>query len=660
MRISAFVKPAVAVAAVATLEAETLNTLSRPEGAYIASTWSTDLPGSANERAHTKCSFEWPLADDILSDAHVIHAMASGNDDDMAAVRRAIVSGRWATLNDPVSHFLKAYGEIEADFLLGEMDTLYSKYPLKYWKHQCIPTAGSTSPSNATVPQNLNWTVTNKLERIKRFADDVNSNGFFDKRISPQHLVIEERVDDHLAMFMSVARANGLADSLSSQNTEEKLADEHCPKELVSKDDGLCLKNPDGHWTHWESYSAWYNLSSPWQVSVNELMREADADHDGTAVSLIRQICALYAQDYDCIAPSMFPEVCKREPQATESTAVITAQKKKEGMDSKLQQFKSFMRKLPQRKFGAYKLVRTTHPRQAVRDFAEKSLQPMCNLLDLSLSASSFHYLGHGDQALEHFAEARQNEGNLILPKLMIGYAPKMTKTGGTSTEKWMSTVGLSKKELPDIPRAAVRDTYFLFTWIRDPFDRLLSGYSQCESFFYMGWWSHVVSANDLQYWRQFCIPVVNNIDHPQSDFRLPFNTTLEHRIERLSRFVEDIERVGWFDSHLVPQTAFLSLNNMSSTALHFMGNGTQLPEHMDALADALSLSDADRHAEKYAKSMSKAGNPWTVHKAELLRAAASSTDVKDLVIRICMLCATDYQCLPFEPPQLCRELLGR
>jgi hypothetical protein len=136
---------------------------------------------------------------------------------------------------------------------------------------------------------------------------------------------------------------------------------------------------------------------------------------------------------------------------------------------------------------------------------------------------------------------------------------------------------------------------WFMFTWVRDPFARFVSTYSQMEAFYHMGWNHIEYKDNHIGYFRENCMamPMDERID--VGDLQLPYNVTLEHRLARLRGFVDDVERVGFFDWHLTPQAAFFQRTDFGSI-LNFIGDTKNVTPSIEAIVSGLGLADEDAH----------------------------------------------------------------
>jgi hypothetical protein len=178
------------------------------------------------------------------------------------------------------------------------------------------------------------------------------------------------------------------------------------------------------------------------------------------------------------------------------------------------------------------------------------------------------------------------------------------------------------------------------------------------------GWFSGQSWADywHLDWFNEFCPATwwaegsAESAERGLSNIRI---STLDHRLDRIERYLTDVEMKGFFNWHNHPMVKLLAVS---------ADNGLTEHNAMLQMKDMLKIMNkhrADRDqpnpknsdcTDKTAR-MTSAGYPWSLRENRVLELAKNSTRVRDIVRRICMLYAADYRCLPVEIPEACSDM---
>jgi hypothetical protein len=265
-----------------------------------------------------------------------------------------------------------------------------------------------------------------------------------------------------------------------------------------------------------------------------------------------------------------------------------------------------------------------------------------------------------------------------------IAYGPKITKIGSSSS----ATTSMLQKILnvTDTENESIRsslnslENYAFFAFVRHPMSRFLAGFHQIEVFWRMNWISGLIDEKGLQWWNKFCISTPSGGYLEKDDKHLCTGSDPQSdgvtRLGRLSAFLDDIDRVGYFDQHIMPISYQLSISALSTELSLELHPRYFDIESMDDLSDVIAtaimghpLEDSDKtHQMSRPK---KAGDnekmPWVISWSELTIIASSTVGGEEDIVetrkeqqllaqtiikKMCRLYENDVECLPYDIPQ--------
>ena len=265
-----------------------------------------------------------------------------------------------------------------------------------------------------------------------------------------------------------------------------------------------------------------------------------------------------------------------------------------------------------------------------------------------------------------------------------IAYGPKITKIGSTSSttmlQKILNVTGDTEKE--SIRSLNSLENYAFFAFVRHPMSRFLAGFHQIEVFWRMNWISGLIDEFDLQWWNKFCISTPPGGYLERDDKHLCTGSDPQSdvvtRLGRLNVFLDDIDRVGYFDQHIMPISYQLSISALSTElSLELQPRYFDLGS-MDDLSDVIAtvimghpLEGSDKYRQmsrpkKAGDSSSNEKMPWAISWSELTMIASSTGGEEDIVEirkeeqllaqkiikKMCRLYENDVECLPYDIPE--------
>ena len=133
----------------------------------------------------------------------------------------------------------------------------------------------------------------------------------------------------------------------------------------------------------------------------------------------------------------------------------------------------------------------------------------------------------------------------------------------------------------------------------------------------------------------------------------------MHHRLQRIERYLNDVEMKGYFNWHNHPMSKFYS------EAAKFGLTEWQGLLQMRDMHKTMRTHREKRHQPDPPNSdctdrtarMTGAFYVWSLKDKQVLALAKKSTRVRDVIRRICMLYAVDYRCLSVTIPEPCKDL---
>jgi hypothetical protein len=249
---------------------------------------------------------------------------------------------------------------------------------------------------------------------------------------------------------------------------------------------------------------------------------------------------------------------------------------------------------------------------------------------------------------------------------LKIGYAPALPKCGSTEAQAMLRTLTNNSKANLSLSEA-VASNYTFISFLRHPMDRALAGFHQAEVFYLMGWYDWAIEKHNLNWWNDSCINTTFGVrkrkhtcagSEPKSD--------LDTRTRRLIRYLDEVQRVGFFDQHHAPLTYLLARweeqlalagteNRLEFQSLPSLGSGATknrlktlffdlalLDDVSSTLATKASTPFNPRHA--MSRNSETGDLNWIVTWQELLSSA--SEDANTARRLLCDIYEKDVRCL--------------
>jgi len=326
----------------------------------------------------------------------------------------------------------------------------------------------------------------------------------------------------------------------------------------------------------------------------------------------------------------------------------------------------------------------TSEQFSAIEVFLSKQSMDVCDDRKLKFNVSSMVGL-IPDTYFVYFG------GSSSPGKNLLGYGPKLTKTGTTSTVDGLKELFREKgnnniKNQIDASSSSLllnKGTIFFMATIRHPMDRILAGYHQVEVFLRMDWFGDTIEKFDLKWWNRYCI--VETEEWKERDVRHRC-TSVERksddvtRLKRYHAFLDDIRTIGFYDHHIMPMTYQMQITHHVVVSRNIYYFDTKSIPAVLGNISSIILDDNNKphNTNNVVKMKRQDSNPWVIRWKELQSWAATSerdknsdttTDTtsndnnnnsndevmvlaKGAIQKMCNLYKNDIDCLPYDVPE--------
>ena len=271
---------------------------------------------------------------------------------------------------------------------------------------------------------------------------------------------------------------------------------------------------------------------------------------------------------------------------------------------------------------------------------------------------------------------------------LHLAYGPRITKTGSTSAKGTLKDIlsVTNKHHITDPKDFDPYDNYDYYAFVRHPLQRFLAGFHQVEVFWRMNWFDATIKKFDLQFWDKFCtLQEGSKFTVLSKSYQCTGSEPKQDILTRLGRlhaFMDDIDRVGFFDQHIMPISYQLKINVLykelkteeTQPVVFDIASMTGVHDSLMNIVQGRNLTAGEKFV-KMNRNKSNSMNPlmpWVVSLDELTTIANSmhnQTDVaatddllvvrnqeinlaKDIIEKMCRLFENDVRCLPYDIPE--------
>lgn len=198
---------------------------------------------------------------------------------------------------------------------------------------------------------------------------------------------------------------------------------------------------------------------------------------------------------------------------------------------------------------------------------------------------------------------------------------------------------------------------------LRHPIQRFLAGYHQVYVFYQMGW-LRFPNKWGITFWNKTCFNTTWGVPAgigPKLRYPCTGTAPNHNKTALLEAFVDEVERIGFFDDHFAPLTLqmrrmdqIVPINNVVAVDIASMDS---VFGNISAMLHPVTLEDQYRPKKKHRMKEVSDATPWIFKLNELEELAGADPGVAALLIRICKLFVNDFVCLPYAMPEKCRGI---
>jgi len=239
---------------------------------------------------------------------------------------------------------------------------------------------------------------------------------------------------------------------------------------------------------------------------------------------------------------------------------------------------------------------------------------------------------------------------------LHVAYGPWLTKCGSSSATKLIhqvtntSHIGTCGKL---VMSPYMYHNYTFISFVRHPLDRALAGYHQMEVFYQFGWLKAVIPRFGLTWWDSHCL----NSTFGVASFKrghtcsgsVP-NNSRDTVLRRLVGYLEEVDRIGFFDQHLTPMSWLLATHPVATSPRAFVFDMKAMHNVSKVLSTFTGHTWYGIREKK--RDTTKDNLPWAISWKELVIESATSPMALRAVELLCRLYRDDIMCLPYDVPE--------
>ena len=308
--------------------------------------------------------------------------------------------------------------------------------------------------------------------------------------------------------------------------------------------------------------------------------------------------------------------------------------------------------------------------RPAVQQYISRMTE---QLKPLSKQICNVHSIRFNVSRIHHISDPGISLHSDVSKDFNIGYGPWLTKAGSSSVRvmlRELTEPKFKKNDKFNVSFAAailnenqLADFTFI-SFIRNPVDRALAGYHQMEAFFHMGWLDREIRIYNLKWWNLYCVDPTFGIAKRQYKCAgsLP-NNNMTTVLKRLNTYLEEIDRIGFYDQHQTPMSYLIASNPVSASPRTYFYDMKDMFKVGEVLSTMTGLKISG-HVRLAREKVKKEFMPWSIKWSELASLSIKNNNDTTLdglevaslaskaISLICELYKSDIKCLPYEIPE--------